>query len=707
MDEKTLAQRVKEKYPGVYDDMSDADLETKVLAAHPGVYDDLPRTTARPASTMKAGISPEAIAPGSGVGAHLARFLLQKPFQSEPAPDEPIPAQQGKEVFGPAAANRAMEEELATRNFGGKAEAGVGTALDDAALRLKQATAGLSPEEQQNVEFNRQIKGTGGGAAGNVGGNIAMLGPLARGATTAGEAILPAAVKRLATAFPRTAAVAAPAAGGAAIVEATQPTLPGESEAAQAGIGAAGGVAGKAVVSGVLPALVGGVKALLGKFAPEGTKITKEGLAAFVDAQKRDGIDPIETLTKANALSVATGRPVSLADVTGSDVAAVNTQKLLQTALSEAPGAVRAPVSRGLIERAKGQNERVTSALAEGLGGSKTSKSEVFDAIDKAKKEETGPLYDAAFANKTPVIDPRLDAIGDRPSMIAALKKVEQDALERGEPVEGPYTTKNLDMAKKKLYDMEDSLRRAGQNSDAAAIGNTRRQLTEVLDSVAPPEYQQARKVWGDYAEMKTQFENGMDVFKSDPAAITKTVDAASPAEHQAFVNGIVAKVNEMPSKEGLDWAGNTLLRDVNKMAKLKAAFGSGGEDAFQAFKSSLEGESMALRSSKLYPPKGVTYAHAAGQTPGEIAATAADIAHGGVGTALMKALKFMTGQGLSAKGSGRLSELAFGPAADVSANPMASKLLSLPGGTPGALPPEAGLVGPLEMLRLKQSAGP
>lgn len=46
MPQQTLAQRVRAKYPGVYDDLSDTDLEAKVIARYPGVYDDIPRTTA-------------------------------------------------------------------------------------------------------------------------------------------------------------------------------------------------------------------------------------------------------------------------------------------------------------------------------------------------------------------------------------------------------------------------------------------------------------------------------------------------------------------------------------------------------------------------------------------------------------------------------------------------------------------------------------
>lgn len=41
---ETLAQRVRAKYPGAYDDMSDEQLESSVVAKFPGVYDDMPRT---------------------------------------------------------------------------------------------------------------------------------------------------------------------------------------------------------------------------------------------------------------------------------------------------------------------------------------------------------------------------------------------------------------------------------------------------------------------------------------------------------------------------------------------------------------------------------------------------------------------------------------------------------------------------------------
>lgn len=45
--EQTIAQRVRAKFPGTYDDLDDQQLETAVLAKHPE-YKDLPRTSAAP-----------------------------------------------------------------------------------------------------------------------------------------------------------------------------------------------------------------------------------------------------------------------------------------------------------------------------------------------------------------------------------------------------------------------------------------------------------------------------------------------------------------------------------------------------------------------------------------------------------------------------------------------------------------------------------
>lgn len=53
MPDQTLAQAIRAKYPGVYDDLSDTQLESQVKAKYPGVYDDLPTTKTEAISVVK------------------------------------------------------------------------------------------------------------------------------------------------------------------------------------------------------------------------------------------------------------------------------------------------------------------------------------------------------------------------------------------------------------------------------------------------------------------------------------------------------------------------------------------------------------------------------------------------------------------------------------------------------------------------------
>src|SRR5579864_2499721 len=61
----TLAQAIRSKYPGSYDDLSDSDLEEKILAKYPQ-YSDMPR------SATNAGLAPGSPAPKVDMETSLA-----------------------------------------------------------------------------------------------------------------------------------------------------------------------------------------------------------------------------------------------------------------------------------------------------------------------------------------------------------------------------------------------------------------------------------------------------------------------------------------------------------------------------------------------------------------------------------------------------------------------------------------------------------
>ncbi len=89
-----LGQKVKAKYPGQYDDLSDADVGTKVKAKFPGSYDDF--APAAPTKTEKPGIMERAI---SNLPSSAANAITHPTFPGMPT-DTEIPAGQNfSDVF--------------------------------------------------------------------------------------------------------------------------------------------------------------------------------------------------------------------------------------------------------------------------------------------------------------------------------------------------------------------------------------------------------------------------------------------------------------------------------------------------------------------------------------------------------------------------------------------------------------------------------
>lgn len=71
----TLAQKIRSKYPGVYDDLSDADLEAKVTAKYPGVYDDIPKTPATFLTTNEKTAEGGAVVDPNTIGTAASHFF--------------------------------------------------------------------------------------------------------------------------------------------------------------------------------------------------------------------------------------------------------------------------------------------------------------------------------------------------------------------------------------------------------------------------------------------------------------------------------------------------------------------------------------------------------------------------------------------------------------------------------------------------------
>lgn len=148
---------------------------------------------------------------------------------------------------GPAGFRKSLQEAIAAdvSPTGAAVVGGLGTALDQSALRLKQLISGLTPQEQQQVQVNRELSSTPLGFTGAAAGNLLALGGPIAGITRA-------AAPQLSRFLPGVAApIGASGVTNAGVTTATNPVLPGESEAANTALGFAGGVGGDLVARGL------------------------------------------------------------------------------------------------------------------------------------------------------------------------------------------------------------------------------------------------------------------------------------------------------------------------------------------------------------------------------------------------------------------------------------------------------------------------
>ena len=149
-------------------------------------------------------------------------------FPSAPA-GAGAPTVPGAVSFGPESMKASIKEEAGTRSGLDQALAGVGTRVNDAAMRLKQLFGNeLTPQETADVRAGRQLRQVSTPAMlGGIGGDVAMTYPVAP-ARLVGNVL-----------------------AGGAISGATEPVLEGESTVGNIARGAVGQGAGYGVVKGL------------------------------------------------------------------------------------------------------------------------------------------------------------------------------------------------------------------------------------------------------------------------------------------------------------------------------------------------------------------------------------------------------------------------------------------------------------------------
>jgi hypothetical protein len=158
---QSLAERVRARYPGAYDDLSDVDLETRVKAKYPGAYDDLPTA---------AEVSPQGMIPGASISVPVSQAVTTQPMggvRPPPAPPMsrwniagygltgeqarveaarlPETARESARVALPAAGG------IAGAFTGGVPGAAIGSVLGEAASMAVETATGAPPSRRELI----------------------------------------------------------------------------------------------------------------------------------------------------------------------------------------------------------------------------------------------------------------------------------------------------------------------------------------------------------------------------------------------------------------------------------------------------------------------------------------------------------------------------------------------------------------------------
>ena len=276
-----------------------------------------------------------------------------------------------------------------------------------------------------------------------------------------------------------------------------------------------------------------------------------------------------------------------------------------------------------LSERARGQSSRVYDAFTEAYtpGGPR----DYFEAVDSLMTQRAAaskPLYDAAFARGTGVLDARVDQFLADPIVLQGLKQgLEIQRLEAlaagkpfdpteyaitgfneaGDPVMGTVPNfRLLDAAKRGLDDILEGYRdpltgRLNLGSRGRAIESVRKAYVSHLDTLNP-DYAAARAAWAGPSQALDAMSLGARIVTEDNREITRLLSGMSANEREFVQVGVVDAVRKAlrSAPDGAD-AVKRIFGSSWKRDALAALFDDPAK--FAMFRQQMEAESAFFRT--------------------------------------------------------------------------------------------------------------
>lgn len=348
-------------------------------------------------------------------------------------------------------------------------------------------------------------------------------------------------------------------------------------------------------------------------------------LRKIADAMAKDQQGIENPIAKAAPRMAALGEDATIADSAGQ-----NTRQLLDT-LATLPGQAKNKAENLIRSRQAARSGRLFDAAEEGLSPTGARLNETLDALDAARKEASGPLYEqvnSAQVTSTPELDAILERASGAFGRAKEIAKVGGTKFELAPPaaaeeVKAPdlgqllgqktaaaaptaprvVPLQQMDTLKRALYDAE----QGHINPETGRLNEVgrqykilRRELMEALDNatVDPKTgqsfYKAARDAYAGPTELRNAARLGNDSIRNDAWKVKETMDGMSASELEAFKIGAFEALRK---KAGTEAGATSILKMWKEPAtseKLKELFGN--ESAFRLFSAKVAAQERLKR---------------------------------------------------------------------------------------------------------------
>lgn len=382
-----------------------------------------------------------------------------------------------------------------------------------------------------------------------------------------------------------------------------------------AGIGAASSLA-KSVVGPITSALRSSPFAdtivAMGGIQNQSRSVEQAAARRISQALERDVGD---RGTLSNPVDIVAARQRALGpEATIADAGGHNTRQLLDT-LATLPGKTKDVTERLIHDRQAGRADRLISAAESGLGTNGARLPQTLEALDAARKEAAGPLYDR-IRQTTLAVDPVLESLLERSSnAFGVAKRIAEingkkftlmdsntglDGLLRPQQKVAPLA--QLDTLKRSLYDLEQSHinpETGRLNELGNAYKDLRRELVAKIDAMTVDQggnsfYRAARDAYAGPTELRAAANLGSQAMSRDAWKISQMTDGMSASELEAFRIGAFESLRKKLGTEGGQTQVLKMWKEPATAEKLRELFGD--QQSFRQFAAEVARESRLKR---------------------------------------------------------------------------------------------------------------